>query len=68
LNFDYRLSTYRVFRSLGCENVHLCIAQPALTSKETKCLWPAFFVETGPSLLASGLISELEFEEMMGQP
>jgi SAM-dependent methyltransferase len=65
LNFDYGLSTYRVFRSLGCENVHLRIAQPALTSKETKCLWPAFFSETRSFLLGSGLISEAEFEEML---
>jgi SAM-dependent methyltransferase len=65
LDFDYGMSTYRALRSLGCERVDLRIAQPALTSKDTKRLWPLFFIEARVSLLDSGLVSESEFEDMM---
>jgi ubiquinone/menaquinone biosynthesis C-methylase UbiE len=65
LDFDYGNTIYRVLRSLGCERVDITIAQPALTSKETKRMWPLFFLETRASLLGSGFVSEADFDDMM---
>ena len=65
LDFDYGTSAYRVFRSLGCKDVSLRVAQPALTSTDTKRVWLLFFLEARASLLESGLVTESEFDAMM---
>ena len=64
LNFDYGSSTFGTFRALGCQDVSLRVVQPALTTMQTKRLWPQFFVEARASIVASGL-AEVELNDII---
>jgi ubiquinone/menaquinone biosynthesis C-methylase UbiE len=65
LNFDYGSSTFGTFRALGCQDVSLRVVQPALTTMQTKRLWPQFFVEARASIADSGLVSAAELDDII---
>ena len=64
LDYDYGGRLFALFAALGCEDVRLGVVQPALTGP-AKRLWPRFFRESGPALVADGQIAEAELAAMI---
>ena len=64
LDYDYGARLFATFAALGCEDVHLDVVQPALTGP-AKRLWPLFFRESGPNLVAQGHTTEPELSTLI---
>jgi SAM-dependent methyltransferase len=64
LDYDFGARLFALFTELGCEDVRLGVVQPALTGP-AKRLWPLFFRESGPNLVAQGDTTETELAALI---
>ena len=67
LDYDFGNRLFALFAELGCADVALRVVQPALASRAEKQLWPQFFREAGPALVADGHIGEAELADMLAE-